>query len=195
MGSSWPFRAHLAANFAPKLLPTAPSTPVRPASNHFANCRKPRCCQRFDGNADRNDKYSKEPMHQPTSIRSRSGGMRGAIRSAATVYGEHGRAKLLVRILSDSFQFLKGTKTTQAHSAGQSIVCHRLPSLAIAAVEHRNAIFVRPHRAKRTCGVQIFWQDPRLSKMIAKIPKMAPKMTSRWPKLVPSRPQDAQDDP
>ena len=87
--------------------------------------------------------------------------MRGAIKSAATVYGEHGRAKQLVRILSDSFQFLTGTKTGQAHSAEQPIACHRLPSLAIVAVERRNAIFVRPHRAKRTSGVQIFWQDPR----------------------------------
>ena len=68
-------------------------------------------------------------MHKPTSSRGWLGGMRGAIKSAATVYGEHGRAKLLVRILSDSFQFLKGTKTGQAHSAGQPIVCHRLPSL------------------------------------------------------------------
>ena len=93
-------------------------------------------------------------MHKPTSSRAWLGGMRGAIKSAATVYGEHGRAELLVRILSDSFQFLKGTKTGQAHSAEQ-------PSFAIVAVERRNAIFVRPHRAERTFGVQIFWQEPR----------------------------------
>ena len=107
LGPSW---GHLGLNvglFTPNLQATShPScsllaleTPIRPASNHSANCLKLRYCQSFDGNADRNDKDSKEPKHQPTSLRSRSGGMRGAIKSAATVYGEHGRAKQLVRIL------------------------------------------------------------------------------------------------
>ena len=76
-------------------------------------------------------------MHKPTSSRGWLGGMRGAIKSAATVYGEHGRAELLVRILSDSFQFLIGTKTGQAHSAGQSIVagksCDLIERNALAA--------------------------------------------------------------
>ena len=142
-------------------------------------------------------------MHKPTISRGRLGGMRGAIKSAATVYGEHGRAKLLVRILSDSFQFLTGTKTGQAHSAGQPIACHRRCGTSqchFCATSSSETHFRRPNFLARSKMIQDDRQDPRdgteddlkMAQVGPKTPKMNPKMAQDGPKMAPRWPQVGQ---
>ena len=142
-------------------------------------------------------------MHQPTSFRGWFGGMRGAIKSAATVYGEHGRAKLLVRILSDSFQFLKGTKTGQAHSA-RPIGCHRRCGTSqchFCATSSSETHLRRPNFLARSKIIQDDRQDPQDGteddlKMVQVGPKSAPrgpKSTQDLPRWPPNGPKMAHD--
>ena len=74
-------------------------TTATPPNNHQQTLLRLLSCPSLDGNVYPSNQNTNKPMHKPTSSRGWLGGMRGAIESAATVYGEHGRAKQLVRIL------------------------------------------------------------------------------------------------
>ena len=56
--------------------------PSRPQQD-LQTITSPVYCQTSDGNADPNNQHTKEPTHQPTSLRGWLGGMRGTIKSAA----------------------------------------------------------------------------------------------------------------
>ena len=99
--NSCPFKPILKPSCHPSCCLLASKATTIPPNINFASFLKaswPKAEQlpAFESNADPKNQHTRTPINQSTSLRSRSGGMRGAIKSAAPEWGA-GRVELMDR--------------------------------------------------------------------------------------------------